>query len=210
MVRGEGNVVNPAAMKELTPYILPLVVVIIVARRLMNNKPRKVKTNRIFWFPAFVIIATVLTLSFAPLPKPWLLWIPVDIAALVGGLVIGFLSAHHQEFTLDYDTGTITSKATPIGTIVVLALFAAKFGMRFVLPDVNGSPFSAMSYVPDSPLPSAPHSGPASIMGWTDAGIILSAAMLFARAFTTWLRAQPLIAAHKDHVAAKSVEGPAA
>src|SRR6185312_10019133 len=138
----------------------------------------------------------------------WLLWIPVDIAALAAGLVIGFLSAHHQEFAVDYDTGVITSKATPIGTIVVLALFAAKFGLKFILPDVNGSPFSAMSYVPGSPLPSAPHGGPASVMGWTDAGIILSAAMLFARAFTTWLRAQPLIHAHREHVAAKSEAGP--
>lgn len=196
---------NPAIMKELGPYILPLVVVAIMARRLMNNKPRKVKVNRIFYFPAFVIIATVLTLWSAPLPTPWLLWIPVDLGAIVVGLTIGFLSAHHQEFAIDYDTGVITSKATPVGTIVVVALFAAKFGLKFLLPDVNGSPFSAAGYIPDSPIPSAPHSGPASIMGWTDAGIILSAAMLFARAFTTWLRAQPLIAAHKDHVAAKAV-----
>ena len=194
---------NPAVMKELSPYILPLVVVILVARRLMNNKPRKVKTNRIFWFPAFVIVATVLTLWSAPLPKPWLLWIPVDFAALIAGLAVGFFSAHHQEFAVDYDTGVITSKATPIGTIVVLALFAIKFGLKFLLPDVNGSPFSATGYI-DSPFPSAPHSGPASIMGWTDAGIIFSAAMLFARAFTTWLRAQPLIHAHREHVAAKS------
>ena len=195
---------NPAIMKELGPYILPLVVVAIMARRLMNNKPRKVKVNRIFYFPAFIIIATVATLWSAPMPTPWLLWIPVDLLSVAGGSVIGFLSAHHQEFSIDYDTGVITSKATPVGTIVVLALFAAKFGLRFILPDVNGSPFSAASYIPNSPIPSAPHSGPASIMGWTDAGIILSAAMLFARAVTTWLRAQPLIAAHKDHVAAKA------
>jgi len=197
---------NPAIMKDLGPYILPLVVVVIVARRLMNNKPRKVKVNRIFYFPAFIIIATVATLWSAPMPTPWLLWIPVDLLAVAGGLAIGFLSAHHQEFSIDYDTGVITSKATPVGTIVVLALFAAKFGLRFILPDVNGSPFSAASYIPNSPIPSAPHSGPASIMGWTDAGILLSAAMLFARAFTTWLRAQPLIAAHKDHVAAKATQ----
>ncbi|HEY2033092.1 MAG TPA: hypothetical protein VGH02_05350 [Rhizomicrobium sp.] len=193
-------------MKELGPYILPLVVILIMGRRLMNNKPRKVKVNRVFYFPAFVIIVTALTLWSAPMPSPWLLWIPVDIAAVMGGLVVGFLSAHHQEFSIDYDTGVITSKATPVGTIVVLALFAAKFGLKFLLPDVNGSPFSAAGYIPDSPIPHAPHSGPASIMGWTDAGILLSAAMLFARAFTTWLRAQPLIAAHKDHVAAKTAE----
>lgn len=193
-------------LKELMPYIVPLLVVFIMARRLMRNKPSKVKTNRLFVLPVIVIIATVATLSSAPLPRPWLLWIPIDVTALIAGLVVGFLSAHHQAFSLDYDTGTITSKATPLGTILVAVLFAARFGLKFILPGVNGSPFSAASYMPDSPIPSAPHSGPASIMGWTDAGIIFSAAMLFARAFTTWLRAQPLIAAHKDHVATKVEE----
>ena len=57
-------------MKDLSPYILPLIVVVIVTRRLMRNKPRKVKTNRIFYLPAFVIIATAVTLWSAPLPTP--------------------------------------------------------------------------------------------------------------------------------------------
>lgn len=195
-------------LKELTPYIVPLIVVAIFARRLMRNKPRKVKTNRIFLIPGLIIIATVATLWSAPMPKPWLLWGAIDILALAAGLVVGFLTAHHQEFSLDYDTGTITSKATPIGTLVVVALFAIKFGARFLFPQINGSPYSASSYMPDSPIPHAAHAGAAAIMGWTDVGIIFSAAMLFGRAATTWLRAQPLIAEHKSHVAAKSETGP--
>ena len=198
---------SPSLTKDLAPFILPGIVVLIFARRLMNNKPRKVKTNRIFLLPGIVIVATVLTLWAAPIPKPWLLWIPVDLGALAIGLVAGFLSAHHQEFSLDYDTGTITSKATPIGTIVVLALFAAKFGLKFLLPEINGSPYDVSGYMPNSPIPQAAHGGPAYIMGFTDAGIILSSAMLFARAFTTWLRAQPLIHAHKEHVEAKKAGG---
>ncbi|MGN6514763.1 MAG: hypothetical protein ACTHLR_02865 [Rhizomicrobium sp.] len=197
-------------LKELTPYIVPLIVIAIFGRRLLRNKPRKVKTNRIFLIPGLIVIATAVTLWAAPMPKPWLMWGAVDILALAAGLVVGFLTAHHQEFSLDYDTGTITSKATPVGTIVVVALFAIKFGARFFFPQINGSPYSAASYMPDSPIPHAAHGGSAAIMGWTDAGIIFSAAMLFARAFTTWLRAQPLIAAHKDHVAAKTEADPSA
>ena len=192
------------SLHQLQPYIVPLIVVVFLARRLMRNKPQKVKTNRIFLVPILVVIATAITLSSAPLPRPWMLWVPVDIAALLAGLVAGFLSAHHQEFALDYDTGIITSKATPIGTIIFCALFAAKFALKFLLPDVNGSPFQATSYLPDSPIPHAPHSGPAYIMGFTDAGIILSAGMLLARAATTYLRAQPLLAAHKEHLENKA------
>lgn len=197
-------------LKELTPYIVPLIVIAIFGRRLMRNKPRKVKTNRIFLIPGLLIIATGITLWSAPMPKPWLLWGAIDALALAAGLVVGFFTAHHQEFSLDYDTGTITSKATPIGTIVVVALFAVKFGARFLFPQINGSPYSATSYMPDSPIPHAPHSGAAALMGWTDAGLIFSAAMLFARAATTWLRAQPLIAEHKAHVASKSEQIPSA
>jgi hypothetical protein len=61
--------------------------------------------------------------------------------------------------------------------------------------------------MPDSPLPSVPAHVSGALLGWTDAGLIFSTAMLFARAGTTWLRAQPLIAEHKAHVAAKSENG---
>jgi hypothetical protein len=191
-------------LHQLQPFIVPLIVVVILGRRLMNNKPRKVKTKRIFLFPALIVLATALTLWAAPLPTPWLLWIPIDLAALIAGLVVGFLSAHHQEFAIDYDTGTITSKATPFGTILVFALFALKFGLRLVLPQIDGSPFQASSYIPDSPIPHAAHHGPATIMGFTDAGIIFSAAMMVARAATTYFRALPLIAAHKEHLESKA------
>lgn len=201
---------NPALMKELTPYIVPLIVVVIMARRLLRNPSRKVKTNRIFLLPLVVTVALVATLWGQRLPQPWLLWVGIDIAALAAGAVVGFLSAHHQEFTLDYDTGTITSKATPLGTILVGVLFAARFGMKFLFPQINGSPYSASSYVPNSPLPSVPAHVSGALLGWTDAGLIFSTAMLFARAATTWLRAQPLIAEHKAHVAAKSESGPSA
>src|ERR1700759_1659853 len=109
-------------LHQLQPYIVPLVVVVILARRLLRNKPQKVKVGRLFILPVIVAVATVLTLYSTGIPG--VLWIGVDIAAVLAGAVVGFLSAHHQEFALDYETGTITSKATPIGSMLVVALFA--------------------------------------------------------------------------------------
>jgi len=191
--------------KLFGPYIVPAIVVIIMARRLMNNKPRKVKTSRIFVLPLVVAVATVTTLYSSPLPGA--LWLIVYAGALIAGVVVGFLSAHHQEFSLDYDTGEIMSKATPVGTTLVAALFAARFGLKFLLPQINGSPYSASSYAPDSPLPSVPHHATGAILGWADAGIIFSCAMLIARAATTYLRAAPLIAEHKAHLETKAASG---
>ena len=189
-------------LHQLQPFIVPLVVVVILARRLMRNKPQKVKTSRLFILPGIVAIATILTLYFAGLPG--LLWIGVDIVALAAGAVVGFLSAHHQEFALDYETGTITSKATPIGSALVVALFAVRFGLKLLMPDVAGSATSVKSYLPDSPLPSVPAHASGAFLGWTDAGIIFSAAMMMARAATTYFRAQPLLAAHREHLENKA------
>jgi hypothetical protein len=195
------------SLHQLQPYIVPLIVVIILARRLMRNKPQKVKTNRLFILPGIVAIATVLTLYSTGIPG--MMWIAVDAGALVLGLGVGFLSAHHQEFALDYDTGEITSKATPIGSALVVALFAVRFGLKLIMPEVAGSPTAVTSYTPGNPLPEVPAHASGAILGWTDAGIVFSAAMLLARAATTYFRAQPLLAAHKAHLEAKGSGDPA-
>jgi hypothetical protein len=193
-------------LHQLQPYIVPLVVIVILARRLMRNKAQKVKTNRLFILPGIVAIATVITLYSTGIPG--MLWIGIYVAALIAGAVVGFLSAHHQEFALDYETGTITSKATPIGSILVVALFAARFGLKLLMPNVAGSATSISSYTPGSPLPSVPAHASGALLGWTDAGIIFSAAMMLARAATTYLRAQPLLAEHKAHLESKASDTP--
>jgi hypothetical protein len=193
-------------LHQFEPYIVPLVVIVILARRLMRNKPTKVKTGRLFVLPGIVAVATVATLYTTGVPG--LMWIFVDIAALIAGAAVGFLSAHHQEFALDYETGTITSKATPIGSALVVVLFALRFGLKLLMPQVAGSPTAISSYTPGSPLPSVPAHASGAILGWTDAGIVFSAAMLLARAATTYLRAQPLLAEHKAHLESKASGAP--
>ena len=192
-------------LHQLTPYIVPLAVVVLMARRLMRNQPQKVKLNRIFIIPAVVAAGAALTLYSAPMPG--LVWIAGYVAAASAGGVVGFLTAHHQEFALDYETGQITSKATPIGSALVVALFAVRLGLKFLMPDVAGSPTKVDSYTPSSPVQHfSPHAN-ASLIGWTEAGLIFSTAMLAARAATTYLRARPLLAEHAAHLAAKSSAG---
>jgi hypothetical protein len=188
--------------KLLGPYIVPVLVVALLARRLIRNTPRKVKTSRMFVLPGIVAIATVMTLYSTGVPG--VLWIGVYAVALIAGAAVGFLSAHHQEFALDYETGEITSKATPIGSALVVALFGMRFVLKLIMPSVAGSPTAITSYTPGSPLPQVPAHATGALLGWTDAGIIFSAAMMLARAATTYLRAQPLLAEHKAHLALKA------
>jgi hypothetical protein len=175
--------------KELAPYIVPLLIVAIVARRLIRNEPRKVNTGRMFLFPAIIAIGTVTTLANSPMPQ--LFWLVGFAVAVAAGSGVGYLNSRHRELAIDFETGIITSKATPIGMILFVGLFALRFGMRIVFPQLAGGG-GHMAH------PSR------DLIGWTDAGLIFSTAMVVAAALTMYLRTRPLLAAHAQHKAASS------
>lgn len=167
------------------PYIGPILIVALVARRLIKNAPRKVSLRGMLIFPVVALIGTGVTLAYSP-PPP-LFWIVGYVVALALGAGVGFLTTHHQEFSID-ENGAITSRATPIGTMLIGGLFVVRYGLRMVFPQMNGA---------------APGGHPsADVLAWTDAGLIFACAMLIARAATTWFHAKPLIDAHKASGAA--------
>jgi hypothetical protein len=169
------------------PYLVPLLVIGLVALRLFRNKPRKVNTSRLFVLP--VVLACGAAFTLAETSTPGLLWIVIYTVAAVLGAGVGYLSGRHREFTLDAESGKITGRATPIGTIIFGALFAARYGLKLAFPQLNGggAPYGAMA-----------HAHPAATaIGWTDAGLVFSAAMLLATAGTTWWRTRHLVAERK-------------
>jgi len=175
--------------KEFGPYIVPLLILALVARRLIRNAPRKVNTGRIFLFPVIIAFGTVATLANSPMPQ--LFWFVGFAVALVVGLGVGYLNSRHRELAIDPQTGAITSKATPFGMILFVALFAARFGMKFVFPQLAGGD-GHMAH------PSR------DLIGWTDAGLIFSTAMVVGAAVTMYLRTRPLIAGHTERKATGS------
>jgi hypothetical protein len=167
---------------NIGPYVGPLLVVALVARRLVKNTPRKVKPIRLFITPVLLGAVALLTLSRTGLPS--LLWAVIDIAAAALGAGAGYLSARHREFTLDTETGQIMGRSTPIGTIIFAALFAARFGLKLAFPQLNGG----QAYTTPGAHPAA------SAIGWADAGLVFSTAFLLSTAATTWLRTRHLMA----------------
>ena len=159
------------------PYLIPLLVIALVALRLIRNKPRKVKPNRVFVVPVALTLAVIFTLTQTP--APGLLWIAIYLVAACIGAGVGYLSGRHREFTLDAESGEIMSRATPIGTIIFGALFAVRFGLKLVFPQLSGG---GTPYGP----PSSNLHPAAGVIGWTDAGLVFSTALLLATAATTW------------------------
>jgi hypothetical protein len=78
------------------------------------------------------------------------------------------------------------SRATPTGTLLFGALFAIRFGLKYAFPQLSGG----QAYAPGSALA---HPA-ANVLGWTDAGLVFSTAMLLSAAATTWWRTRHLAA----------------
>ncbi|MFL5239160.1 MAG: hypothetical protein ACJ8EL_16490 [Rhizomicrobium sp.] len=169
---------------NVAPYLAPLLIVALVALRLIRNKPQKVKPGRLFITPLLLVVATYLTLRQAPAPGA--LWLLVDAAAALAGAGVGWLTARHRAFTLDGETGEIMSRATPIGTVIFGALFAVRFGLKLAFPQMQ----AGHAYAPAG---ASFHPAAASAIGWADAGLVFSAAMVIARAATIWLHTRHLV-----------------
>jgi hypothetical protein len=179
--------------KHLLPYLGPVIVVVLLGRRLLRNPPRKVRLWRLFIAPVVILLAVGSTLAISPMPKPF--WIVGFVVALVLGAGAGFLTTHHQEFSIDNETGDVSARATPIGTMLIVALFALRFGLKYFIN--GGNPYAAPNIHPS-----------ADVIGWTDAGLMFAMGLVFARTITTWVHARPLIAAHKAQKAISNDPAP--
>jgi len=150
-------------------FLLPLLVFAIVIRRAFRQ--RKVKTERLWRFPAIFAAIAVYTMLHEPLPGTVALAGFVVCAGLGAGL--GILRARHQTFTLDPVTGELFSKATPIGTLLVGGFFALRFGLEF--------------YTHARDLPHA-----LGLQRSTDAGLIFALSLMIGQRWEIWQRAKLL------------------
>lgn len=152
-----------------TSFLVPLLVFAIIIRRSLRE--RKVKTNRMWLYPAILGAAALYTMAHEPMPGPGA--IAGFVGAAVAGAGLGYLRARHQQFSLDPATGEISSKATPIGMILIGGFFAARFGLEF--------------YTHSRDVPHA-----LGLQRATDIGLIFSFALMAAQRWEIWKRAQAM------------------
>jgi hypothetical protein len=150
-------------------FVLPLLVFVIILRRSLRE--RKVKTNRMWIYPAILGGAALYTMAHEPMPG--LAAIAGFIGAAIAGAGLGYLRARHQQFTLDPATGEISSKATPIGMILIGGFFVLRFALEFT------------THARD-----VPHA--LGLQRATDIGLIFSFALMAAQRWEIWKRAQAM------------------
>lgn len=162
-------------MKELAPYIPLLLVAALVLRR--AGKPQKVNPGRM-WIRPLILLLLVGTALIAG-PFPGLLIEALFALAAGAGVGVGYLRAHHQKLSIDAKTGRISSQTSTIGTVLVLGLFALRFGLRTVFPETSQH-----------------HHAATTATYATNGLLIFTVAMLVTNSILIWNRTRPLVAAH--------------
>lgn len=169
--------------KDFLQYLPILLVVAVIGFRLLRaSQARKIRPGRLWIGPVYVMVglAVMFTLLPAPLGNP--LTIPIFAGAALIGVGVGYLRGKYQEFSIDPETGDVMSKASPIGTIVFLAVFLARFGLRTWM----GNPQPGMGKPMDPQL-----------ILYTDAMLFFASGVVIATAWEVWRRTRPLVLAHR-------------
>jgi len=166
-------------LKEFAPYIVPLIAAAIIIRRSMQA--RKVNTGRMWIRP--VILLLMLAGAFADAPMPGAIAIIAFLAAGAAGIGVGTYMASHQHLTIDEKTGHISSRSSTIGTLLVLGLFAIRFGAKLVFPELAHPGHSQMTLAANGLL-------------------VFTVGVLIAQTAAIWQRTRPLLAAHAERKAA--------
>jgi Na+/H+ antiporter NhaC len=107
-------------------YLGPVIAVAMIVLR--NARRRRLKVERL-WIAPLVFLA-ITGLMFASQPPPSPAFLVVDVAALALGALAGWWRGRLTRIAVDPQTHALTSKTSPLGMLLILAIFAARYGLR--------------------------------------------------------------------------------
>lgn len=107
-------------------YFIPVAVIALVVLR--NSRARRLRIETLWITPVLIFAAVGTLFSQQGMPSP--VFLAVDIAALAVGAVLGWWRARFTHIAVDPATHQLTSRASAIGMLVILAIFALRYGVR--------------------------------------------------------------------------------
>lgn len=149
-----------------------LVVVAIMALRF--SRPRPLKLERLWVRPVIFLVIIASALVGSP-PDPSPLNLLLLLVGAGAGAAIGWQRGRFMRIAVDPETHDLTSRASPLGMVFIVALLAARVGLRGAMMQPGA----------------VPGLSPAAI---TDALIVLFGAMMIVQNLEMWLRARRLLA----------------
>jgi Protein of unknown function (DUF1453) len=115
--------------------MIPLVAIALVILR--NARARRLRIETLWIMPVVILVLVGLSFSQQGMPSP--LMLIIDIAALVIGAMFGWWRARFTHIAVDPATHQLTSRASPLGMLVILAVFALRYAVRIYATENAGS-----------------------------------------------------------------------
>lgn len=162
---------TPAQIQQFAPLIaIAIAATIIIVR---NMKPRRLRLEMMWVRPAIVMIAAACFLIFYPFPhQPYALL--AILAAAFLGTVIGFLRGRMVRVSVDPETHTAMSQASPLGVGLILLII----GARYFLSSTAGTRSGHFD---------------ANAMLITDALLVFGAGVVGVTGLEVWMRANKMV-----------------
>ena len=162
---------NPQQTQQLIPLLAIAVVATIIVIR--NMKPRRLRLEMMWVRPAIIMMVAAGFLVLTPFPhQPYAL--AIIAAAAVVGTVVGFLRGRMVKVTVDPETHTAMSQASPLGVALILVII----GARYFLNSTMGTRSGHLD---------------ATAMLLTDALLIFGAGVVGVTGLEVWMRANRMV-----------------
>lgn len=107
-------------------YLIPLMIGALVILR--NSRARRLRVERLWIMPTVLLALTALTFAVQPLPRMGV--VGFEAAALAVGVALGWWRGRLTHITVDQESHDLTSKASPVGMLLILGIFALRYALR--------------------------------------------------------------------------------
>ena len=116
----------PEAQGGAWLYLTPLLVLGLILWR--GLRPRTLRVERMWIAPAVILLMFGMMLSQMPPPRPTM--VAAGLAALAVGAGAGWWRGRTTTITVDPQTHVLTSKVSPVGVLLLMGLFVARYALR--------------------------------------------------------------------------------
>jgi hypothetical protein len=134
--------------QQTTTYLVTFTVIALLMglRIWRGSRARKLKVERMWIRPGIILLFLTASIAGQPPPLTPEVLAGLGVAAILG-LVMGWYRGRMVRVSIDAATHDLTSKASPWGMLIFLALMVVRIGARMVLSeehDVAGVPVNAI------------------------------------------------------------------
>jgi hypothetical protein len=114
---------------SLLPYLVgfAVVAVVLALRMRQMSQTRRLRLEWLWVMPAFILVATVL--SLIPQPPRGLDWAWLGGGLLIGA-ALGWQRGKMMHIAVDPETHALNTKASPTALILLVVIVAVRFGLR--------------------------------------------------------------------------------